>query len=98
MRDKLKMLAQRFGKLTLSQRVLICVSLAIAITVVVFAALQIAGVFDYAACVYLPLMSVSLCLQAYTQKSDRKMVTLSLVCAAVVFLCAVGVILITILA
>ena len=98
MKEKLKMLAARFCGLSASQKLLVFISLAIALAVILFAILQIVGVFDYAACVYLPLMSASLCLQAYSQRDDRKMVTLSLVCAGVVLLCAIGVILIKVLA
>ena len=79
MKEKLKMLAARFCRLSASQKLLVFISLAIALAVILFAILQIAGVFDYAACVYLPLMSASLCLHAYSQRGDRKMVTLSLV-------------------
>ena len=98
MKNKIKALAERFSRLALSQKILVLVSLAIAVAVIVFAILQITGVFNNAACVYLPLMAASLCLQAYTQRGERKMVIFSLVCAGIVLACAIGVILITVLA
>ena len=90
---------ESFKGLPTKQRVLAIISIFIALTVIVLGFLQLFDVFEWAPCIYLPLMSVSMLIQAYNAheadaKANRGTVILSLVAAGVVLLCGIGVIII----
>lgn len=83
-----------FKALSAKEKVFGVVAVLLALAVVVFALLQIFEVVSWAECVYLPLMSLSLFLQAYSERGSKKVFVISLVSAAIVLVCSVGVIII----
>ena len=87
-------ISDRFKTLGAKEKLLAFASVLLAVAVVVFALLQIFEVVSWAECVYLPLMSLSLFLQAYSERRSKKVFVISLVTAAIVLVCSVGVIII----
>lgn len=82
------------------ERLIALSTIIITLIAVVLAFLQTFGVIPWAACIYLPLMSVSMLLQAYSAhlaspKANRGTVIFSLIAAGIVLLCGIGVIIIT---